>query len=145
MSEDPLGHLPALFQARFVREAEMDAVVDAGIDRIRGQIREAVICARAWDSQRVLAEDREGHVVRPEEELEHAGQRANHVIGARGVFRIVWGIEQRLPCGVASRPRVTVIIALLDGRDRPPEKEFNHYAAVVRGQLDKLDGFCLLQ
>ena len=34
MSEDPLGHVPALLPGLFIREAEMDAVVDADIDRI---------------------------------------------------------------------------------------------------------------
>ena len=64
--EDPLGHGPALCPALFIREAEMDALVDADIDRIPGQIREAVIRARVWVSQWILADDREGHLVRPE-------------------------------------------------------------------------------
>jgi hypothetical protein len=34
--EDPLGHGPALCPALFIREAEMDTVVDADLDRIRG-------------------------------------------------------------------------------------------------------------
>jgi hypothetical protein len=35
---DPLGHVPALLPALFIREAEMDALVDADIDRIPGQL-----------------------------------------------------------------------------------------------------------
>lgn len=109
--------LPALF----IREAEMDALLDADIDRIPGQLREAVIRARVWISLRVLAEDRKGHVVRPEEELERAGQRTNHHIGTRGVLRIVGRVEQWFPGRVASRLRVAVIVTLLDGRDRSPK------------------------
>jgi hypothetical protein len=44
--EDPLGHLPALLAAHFIRSAEMDALVDADIDCIPGQIREAVATAK---------------------------------------------------------------------------------------------------
>jgi hypothetical protein len=69
----------------------------------------------------MLAEDREGHVVRPEEELERAGQRTNHIIGTRGVLRIVGCIEQWFPGRVASRLRVAVIVALPNGGDRSPE------------------------
>ena len=43
VSEDPLGHLPALLPGLFIRGAEMDAVVDADLDRILGQRREAMI------------------------------------------------------------------------------------------------------
>ena len=125
MSEDPLGHVPALLPGFFIREAEMDALVDADIDRIPGQIREAVIRVRVRVSQRVLAEDRESDMVRPEEELQRSGQRANRVIGARGVVRIVWSIEQRFPGRVAGRPRVAVIIAFLDGCDRSPKDVVN--------------------
>ena len=49
VSEDPLGHVPALLPPLFIREAEMDALVDADIDRIPGHIREAVIRARVRD------------------------------------------------------------------------------------------------
>jgi hypothetical protein len=38
VSEDPLGHVPALLAALFIPEAEMDSLVDADIDRIPGQI-----------------------------------------------------------------------------------------------------------
>src|SRR5215216_2503779 len=86
VSKGPLGHLPALLLGSIFREAEMDALVDADINRVRGQVREALIRERVRGSQRVLAEDHEGDLVHPEEELEHAGQRANHVISARGVF-----------------------------------------------------------
>jgi hypothetical protein len=48
VSEDPLGDLPALLPGLFIREAEMDAVVDADIDRILGQLREAMIRTRLW-------------------------------------------------------------------------------------------------
>ena len=125
VSEDPLGHVPALLPGLFIREAEMDALVDADIDRIPGQIREAVIRARVRVSLRMLAEDREGHPIRPEEEFQRAGQRASRVIGARGVVRIVGRIEQRFPGRVARRPRVAVIVALPDGRDRSPEDVVN--------------------
>ena len=37
-SEGPLGHVPTLHPCRFIREAEMDALVDADIDYIPGQI-----------------------------------------------------------------------------------------------------------
>ena len=36
VSGDPLGHVPALLPALFIREAEMDAMVDADVDRIPG-------------------------------------------------------------------------------------------------------------
>jgi len=38
VSEDPLCHVPALLPGLFIREAEMDAMVDADIDCIPGQI-----------------------------------------------------------------------------------------------------------
>jgi hypothetical protein len=53
VSEDPLGHVPVLLPALFIREAEVNAMVDADLDRILGQLREAVIRARVWVSQRV--------------------------------------------------------------------------------------------
>jgi hypothetical protein len=37
-SEDPLGHVPALRPGLFIREAEMDALVDADIDYVPRQI-----------------------------------------------------------------------------------------------------------
>ena len=88
MPEGPLGHMPALLPRLFVREAEMDAVVDANIDGIYGHVREAMIRARLRVSQRVGGGDCEGHVIRPEEECERAGQGANNVIKARGIVRI---------------------------------------------------------
>src|SRR4030095_10321357 len=80
-----------------------------------------MIRTRLWVRQRMLAEDREGHLVGPENELERAGQRTNHIIGARGVFRIGWRIEEGFPGRIARRLRVVVLIPLPDGRDRAPE------------------------
>ena len=65
VSEDPLGHLFALLPSGFVRETEMDAVVDADIDHISCHVRETAICAGLLHSLRVVARDREGHVVLP--------------------------------------------------------------------------------
>ena len=95
MFESPLSYVPALLPSHFIREAEMDALVDVNINRIPGQIREALIRERVRVSQRMLAEDRKGDVVRLEEKLEYTGQRTNRVIGARGMVRIVGRIEQR--------------------------------------------------
>jgi hypothetical protein len=119
--EDPIGHLPALRAAHFVRAAEMDSLVDPHIDRIQGQIREAVIRAGFRRGIWIRADDREVHPIRPEVQFQYTRQRASHIIGARGPVRIVWGIEQRLPIRVALRLWVAVILALPDGGDRSPE------------------------
>src|SRR2546430_2197431 len=49
--EGPLGHLPALPPRHCVREAEVDALVDAGTDHLVGRIREAAIRAGVLDSR----------------------------------------------------------------------------------------------
>lgn len=125
MFESPPGHAPALLPRLFIREAEVNALVDTDIDRIPGQIREMVIRERVRARQRMLAVDREGEVVRPEEELQRAGQGTNRVIGARSVVRIIGSVEQRFPGRVACRARVAIVLALVDGRDRAPENIVN--------------------
>lgn len=121
MLESPLGDGPALLSRIFIREAEVDALVDTHIDGIPGQIREPVICERVGVCQRVLAEDGEGDAVRLEEEFERPGQCANRIIGTRSVVWIVGRIEQRLPGWIARRPRITIVLPFADGRDRSPE------------------------
>ena len=49
MAEAPLGHVFALLPGVFVREAEVDALVDTGVYHILGHVREAVIRARVFD------------------------------------------------------------------------------------------------
>ena len=44
--EDPAGHLLALLTRRFVREAEVNAIVHAGVNHFLPRIREALIRAR---------------------------------------------------------------------------------------------------
>ena len=119
--EGPVRHVPALPTRHCVREAEVDAVVDANVDHIAGHVREVMICARLRVSQRVGARDSEGHVIRPEEECERAGHRTNNVIEARVVVWVVRGVEKRLPGEVADGRRVAVVVTFLDGSERSPE------------------------
>ena len=49
--ESPAGHLPALLPRRFVRKAEVDALVDAGVDHFLPRIREAIERARVLDGR----------------------------------------------------------------------------------------------
>ena len=49
--ESPLGYVPALPPRRCVREAEVDALVDADVDCILGCVRKAPICAGVLDGQ----------------------------------------------------------------------------------------------
>ena len=49
--EDPAGYLFTLLPRRFVREAEVDAIVNAGIDHFLPRFREAVIRARVLDGR----------------------------------------------------------------------------------------------
>src|SRR6188768_574011 len=88
VGEGPVGDRPALLPCLFIRKAEMDALVDADIDRIFGQIRKAIKGARLLYGPCVSGGECEGHVIRPEEVREGAGQRAAYVIKARGVVRI---------------------------------------------------------
>ena len=44
--EGPVGDVLTLFTRRGVRETEMDAQVDAGVDHILGRVREPAIDAR---------------------------------------------------------------------------------------------------
>jgi len=53
MGEDPLSHVAPLPSRLHVRKAEVDPLVDAGVNHIRGGIREAVIGARLLRGCRV--------------------------------------------------------------------------------------------
>jgi hypothetical protein len=45
MGEGPLGHVAPLLPRLHVRKAEVDPLVDAGVDHVRGGVREPVIRA----------------------------------------------------------------------------------------------------
>jgi hypothetical protein len=85
---DPFRHLTALPASRRIGEPEVDALVDADLDHILRRVREAGVCARLDLGRRVIAVDREGHLVRPEKERQHPGQRAGEIVCARGVIGI---------------------------------------------------------
>src|SRR6266403_1312538 len=121
--EDPLGHVAPLLPRLHVRKAEVDPLVDAYVDHILGCIREAVIGARLLRGCSVRGGHREGHFVGPEEEGKYTGYGAGDVVGARGVVGIVWRVDHRLPVRVASRFGIAVVVAILNGRERPPEDE----------------------
>lgn len=71
MREDPLGHVAALPSSLQVRKAKVDTSVDAGVDYVRGCIREAVIRACSVDGGwMVRGRYGEGHFVGPKEESE---------------------------------------------------------------------------
>ena len=85
---DPFGHLLALLPCRGVREAEVDAQVDAGVDHCLSGRRKAVVGPRFLDGERRVARDVEGNLVLSEKEFERLRYRARNVVGARGVVRI---------------------------------------------------------
>src|SRR5882724_3122001 len=121
MGEDPLGHVAPLFPRLHVRKAEMDALVDAGIDHVRGRIREAVVRASLLDSRRIGCSHGKGLLVCFKVEGKHAGYGAGGVVGARGVVGIVGVVDQWLPIQVADGYRVAVVVAFLNGGEGPPK------------------------
>jgi len=82
MEEDRLGHLAALPSSLQVRKAELDTGADAGVDYVRGCIREAIIRACSLDGGWVIrGRYCEGHFVGPKEESKHTGLRRSDVVG----------------------------------------------------------------
>src|ERR1700687_3373076 len=83
MGKDPLGHVASLPSSLQVRKAEMDTCVDAGVEYVRGGIREAVIgTCRRGGGRMVRSRYGEGHFVGPKEESETAGYGAGDVVGS---------------------------------------------------------------
>jgi len=82
MGEDPLSHVAPLPSRLHVRKAEVDPLVDADVNHIRGCIREAVIGVRLLSGCSVRGDYREGLFVSPEEEGKDTGYGARDVVGA---------------------------------------------------------------
>src|SRR5882724_7169050 len=91
--EGPLGHESALPPRCKVRETEVDALVDADVHDIPGQVREATIRARLLDGQWRGATQRKGQVVRSEEERDCSGESTSNIVCAGSVVWIRWGID----------------------------------------------------
>ena len=90
MEEGPLVHVATLPSSLQVRKAELDTGVDAGINYVRGCIREAVIRACSLVGGWVICgRYGEGHFVGPKEESKHTGYGASDVVGPGRVLRIV--------------------------------------------------------
>jgi len=90
--EGPLGYASALLPRLLVREAEVDALIDADVDHVSSRIRESGIGARLLNGRWVISGHQEGHLVRPEEVGKHTGYGTGDVVGARAVVGIVRSI-----------------------------------------------------
>jgi hypothetical protein len=119
--EGPLGHAPALISRHLIGRAEVDALVDAHVNHLLGRLPQSAIRARLLHGLWVEAREREGQVVRREEELQDLGHSARKIVGARSILRIVRGVNQGLPARIPDSPGVPIRVPLLNGGDGAPE------------------------
>ena len=123
LHEHPVGHAAALGPRRFVGKTEMNSEIDPGVNHFLRRLREAGEVTGLLHGQRSIARHREVEFIGSEKELQDRREGAREVVGTRRIVRIRRCVKQRIPAGIADRPRVAVVVALANGRDRPPEVE----------------------
>src|SRR5215468_8380238 len=91
MPERPVGDVLALVAGRLVCRAEVDALIDAGVDNVVSRVRQPMIGARLLNDLRDVACECKGQSIRSEEMMQHTGNRAVKTICSGRVFRISRG------------------------------------------------------
>src|SRR5262245_45852097 len=101
----------------------MQTLVDADIYHVVGILREALVAAPFLLCFRRGAHDLEGYVILSEVQLQYAGGRAGDSIATRGIVGIWRCGQERLPRRVTSGRWIAVVLAFVDGGNRPPKEE----------------------
>ena len=129
----PEGDALSLPSRLLVREAEVDAEPDPGVDHFPGSVRDSAV--NPWvradrHGGRGTLIDLEVQMVGPEEQLQDGGERPRHAVGAGRVIRVgrglgtcreVAALNERRPRRITDRGWVGVGVPFADCRNGTPD------------------------